>query len=438
MPHRAPAPEKLDREPEAAQELIELRRTVADHAQLAAVMGERLRAAEERAAELARAAFVLRESLGRLSDAPELACYLGQMLAAIERHAEARCAVLLLRNEATTTLRMQWATVRGDVVDLGADPLFAVWQRDIPEDLTPAWRVMCEQPELILEPQAGDPHVWPFSLPWHEAIGNRSVICVALQAGGHSLGFLGVGFDRPRAALGESTITLARGMAQQATLALELARLSRQARQTAVAEERNRLARDIHDTVAQGFAGISVQLETAKRVLSRNPEKAATCITEALGLARAGPGEIRRSVWALRPLELESGDLTDALRQLVARVRHDPGIHLAFETRGPRARLPPEAENELLRIAQEALTNSLRHAHPRSVTVELSFGADGARLTVSDDGDGFNPAASTEARGFGLISMRERAARIGATVTVDSARGRGTVVAVEKSPPTCT
>jgi signal transduction histidine kinase len=388
---------------------------------------------ELRAAELARATFVLQESLGRLAASPELNCFIGQMLATIERHAEARCAILLLRNEATVTLRMRWATVRGDVIDLGSDPLFAVWQRDIPEDLTPAFRLMCEQPELILEPQAGDPYVWPFSLPWHEAIGNRSVICVALQAGEQYLGFLGVGFDRPRAALGESTITLARGMAQQATLALELTRLSEQARQTAVAEERNRLARDLHDTLAQGFAGISVQLETAKRVLSRNPEKAATCINEALGLARAGLGEVRRSVWALRPLELEGGDLTNALRQLVARVGHDPGVHLAFETRGPRARLPPEAENELLRIAQEALTNSLRHAHPRTVTVELSFGADGARLMISDDGHGFTPAASTETRGFGLISMRERAARIGATVTIHSERGRGTVVTVDLS-----
>lgn len=198
-------------------------------------------------------------------------------------------------------------------------------------------------------------------------------------------------------------------------------------RKLAVVEERNRIAREIHDTLAQGFTGILVQLEAAQDVLATSRNKANSHIIRARTLAREGLVEARRSVWELRPHELEKGGLTFAIKGLARQAKSD-GTSIQCLVKGKSRRLSQEIENNLLRISQEALTNVIRHAHATRVQIRLTFKARNVQLILQDDGKGFN--SHRTGTGFGLISMRERAQRIGAELTLSSKPGKGSKIVV--------
>jgi len=231
----------------------------------------------------------------------------------------------------------------------------------------------------------------------------------------------------------ESKIHLAEALANQATLAVQMARLGDQAREAAILAERNRIARDIHDTLAQGFTGVVVNLEAASRTLRKdNVPLALEHIEHARGLARTCLDEARLSVRALRPDAGHRQDLVQALQAQVERVAGS-GTTARFILRGERVALPRDAQGELLRIAQECITNAMRHARAGHVEVSLAFTPGAVTLTVTDDGVGFDPAGHHE--GFGLLGMRERAARIGARLTVSSVPGSGARIETRVSLP---
>jgi PAS domain S-box-containing protein len=197
-------------------------------------------------------------------------------------------------------------------------------------------------------------------------------------------------------------------------------------RRAAVVEERGRMAREIHDTLAQALAGIILHLEAADQAIDHRPDAVRERLAEARALARASLTEARRSVWAFRPQALEGNDLCGALHQL-ARQSAGRGARVEFVTTGTPAALAADTEDNLLRVAQEALANALRHARAGAIAVELDYTPDGVRLRVRDDGGGF---ALPDARGFGLVSMRERAQRVGGELTIASRVGAGTEVAL--------
>lgn len=202
----------------------------------------------------------------------------------------------------------------------------------------------------------------------------------------------------------------------------------------AVAEERNRLAREIHDTLAQGLAGIVLQLEAAEDSLPPGSGTAAAHLDRARALARESLQEARRSVWNLRPRRLEEAGLAGALAALAEETTGD-GVRVDARLE-PAPPLAPAAAEALYRVAQEAVANVRRHSGARRASLELAAapgpgGRPGARLTVTDDGHGFDPAARTgptPAGGFGLWAMAERAAALGGQLEIVSEPGRGTRV----------
>jgi two-component system NarL family sensor kinase len=226
-------------------------------------------------------------------------------------------------------------------------------------------------------------------------------------------------------------------VARQVTLALHQHRLAeesrREVRRQAALEERNRLARDIHDTLTQGFAAILMQLQAAQRSTPSLPPKVATALDTALALARSNMIEARRSVGALRPAEAGAESLPDALRRIVALARTTTDIPIELSL----ADLPPLGgmERDIAGIVQEALNNAVRHSGGQAITVRATaVRSIGLRLSVADNGKGI-AAGERRTGGFGLTSMQERAERIGASLTIVTAPRAGTEVVLAWEPP---
>ena len=206
-------------------------------------------------------------------------------------------------------------------------------------------------------------------------------------------------------------------------------------RREGVLAERQRLAREIHDTLAQGFASIVTLYEAARAEVGSRPEVALRRLEEVGRTARASLAEARRVVSALRPEALEHATLAGALDAIVHYFSAETGIDTRSTVDGEPRDLDPEAEAALLRVAQEALANARKHARASRVTVTLTYLDDSARLDVRDDGVGFDSESAAGARngwqagGFGLTSMRERLEGQGGTLTIESAPAAGTAIA---------
>jgi signal transduction histidine kinase len=203
------------------------------------------------------------------------------------------------------------------------------------------------------------------------------------------------------------------------------------ARYAAVLAERNRISRDIHDTLSQNLAGIALQLDSVHMQLHNVDGALRDQIEGACNLTRYSLAEARRAIVDLRSDSLESRPLDVVLPELAGRVA--PSLATRVEVIGTPRRINPVAERNLLRILQEALTNTVRHAACSHVEVELRYAPDVLALRVSDDGVGFEPARAggTETGHFGLIGMRERAERLGGRLTLNSTLGVGTELRVE-------
>jgi signal transduction histidine kinase len=214
-------------------------------------------------------------------------------------------------------------------------------------------------------------------------------------------------------------------------------RLQEQAVQRAMAEaefaailsERNRVAREIHDTLAQGLAATSVQLTLAKKNVNGASEALGHHLEAAHELVRESLAEARDSIWNMRSHILESRDLAGALREILKQRCDGIGIETSVAVNGESRRFAPRVENNLLRIGQEAIFNATKYSRAKRISVELEFGAKEFRLVVRDDGCGFDAAhPPTEAGRFGLTAMRERAGELKGELIVNSDREHGTEI----------
>jgi len=215
-------------------------------------------------------------------------------------------------------------------------------------------------------------------------------------------------------------------IAYQVAIAIERARLAEGSARLARAEERTRLAREIHDTLAQALTAIALHLETAVRQLERNPDRARQRVQRALDVTRDSLEEARRSVLTLRGTPLAGRPLPEALTALARAVTADTGIRVRVDA-SRATPLPVGAESELFRIAQEALTNVRRHARATEVTVTLETRGRRAHLTIHDNGRGFAAERVADGR-VGLVGMRERAELLRGALRIRSTPGHGTTV----------
>ena len=214
----------------------------------------------------------------------------------------------------------------------------------------------------------------------------------------------------------------------QVGIAIERARLAEESAMLARADERTRMAREIHDTIAQGLAGIALQIETALRSVGKDPDRVRERLEQALQTARENLDEARRSVTTLRTGATAGKPLAQALAALVREFTSESGIPVAFSTRGVCS-LSRTAEGELFRIAEQALTNVRQHANARNVTLTLLCTKKRTTMTIEDDGGGFEPRKVSGER-HGIVGMRERAELMGATFRISSRAGRGTTIKV--------
>jgi len=210
------------------------------------------------------------------------------------------------------------------------------------------------------------------------------------------------------------------------SIAIERARLFKRSTRLGAVEERNRLAREIHDTVAQGLTAISLRLDTIDAVIEANGsiEQVASLVKDALDLTQANLEEVRRSVMDLRAAPLEGLSLAEALQNLMQEHSNNTNLKVECHTIENRP-LPPDIEVGLFRIAQEALANVTQHAQAKSAVVKLTTTPDQVQLIVQDDGVGFNPSEVTGKR-FGLVGMSERARLMQGTLEICSSAGEGT------------
>jgi two-component system, NarL family, sensor kinase len=252
------------------------------------------------------------------------------------------------------------------------------------------------------------------------------------EGGLKRLGMLNVAGPEWRELDGE-TLRLLRTIGDMLGVAVERARLDARRLESAQTEERNRLAREIHDTLAQDLSAVIFQLEAAEALLAQaaGPERVQRSVTAALDLARKGLDEARRSVLDLRAAPLEGRTLPVALATLAEEADTGNGPAILFEMGPAQPPLPPAVEVGLYRIAQEALQNALRHAGASRVILRLEAPPGRVRLTVQDDGRGFDTSGESSADRFGLVGMRERARLLGGGFQIESSPGAGTRITAD-------
>jgi signal transduction histidine kinase len=373
-----------------------------------------------------RQATVLTRMIHALTTEPVLDTFLGQVLTAVAEQLHADAVALWFHDRTRDTLAMYMTAEQGHILMASQMGDTAPPPRAASE--VPLWQeILRSRRPIFIADVAHEPR-----LLLRQALvaqGVKTLLLVPLLRDDDIMGWISIRSTTPRQYCPEE-VDLAQALSQHVTLAVQLSYVAERRRQAAVLEERTRLAHEIHDTLAQGLTGIVMQLEAADEALADTPADTRRHMDRARQLARASLAEARRSVRALRPQALTDSDLPTALPLLVEQVTAQTPLKAQVQVHGTPAPLPPEVENALLRISQEALTNTMKHAQARTVQFALTFDAAAVRLRVTDDGRGFDPRLVATREGFGLVSMRERAERIGGRFTLTSQPPYGTTVRV--------
>jgi PAS domain S-box-containing protein len=392
----------------------------------AAMAREREIFAKQRATELAKANEALRGCLDALASVPELDEFLGQVMAAITRQLGADSSTLRVRNFEQNTLPLELVFQDGRVMSPDEVKYPEFWQSvSLQEQRFPFF---LDQPAAIiriLDPHSPMPDDYRSYL---RELGVKTVLIIPLTSRGQANGRLTFRFTEERDFHPEE-LEIARALATQASLAIHLTRLAKSARQSAVLEERNQLAAEIHDALAQSFTGITMQLGVAGEQLAAKEGDPLCQIQRANEIAKFGLAEARRSILSLRSSAIQESGLTATLQRLVEHSNVAGRLRCDFRSDNiPEERLPPRIQHELLRFAQEAISNAVRHAKPTVVSVTLRWDPPNLILKVKDNGSGISRASLEKREGFGLSNMRARASQIDGKLDIQTAAGHGTSI----------
>jgi signal transduction histidine kinase len=391
---------------------------------------ERELAAEQRLAQLSRANAALRTNLEELARNPDVKSFMGHMLLEATRQLDAAAASVVVHDETADEWRVVAYVEEGRI----AEPPFAA---AVPTATLNINEMLDRAREPILVDLAPYEQIrWPGVAQWHREKGHACACKVSMVFGDRYLGFIAVVLTR-REDLSPERSEMLMALAQQATLAIGLKRLGYAAKNAAVLAERNRISQEIHDGLAQGFTGILMQLGAAEEHLGcarRTPLP--DILNRIRALARDGLDEARRSVLALKPDQARVGGLELALRQLAEHSTIAGRITCTFDGGITSSGPAPEHQHELLRIAQEAVINAVRHAHSKHIRIVLIEESEHWILMVIDNGQGMENVPELYAQqGFGLANMRERARAIGGQFEIQSRVGLGTQVIVSLPRP---
>jgi signal transduction histidine kinase len=380
----------------------------------------------QRATHLAKANEALRGCLDTLAEVPELDDFLGQVLASISQYLGAPFSTVRMLNDERNRLTVE-LVFREDVLLSPIEAGFPEPWREVSPDEQYLTRYH-DQPVTVthmLDPESPTPKGLR---KYFVEIGIRTGLIIPLFSGGQMHGLLAFYFHEERD-FDPEAIEIARALATQAGLAIHLTRLARTAKQSAVLEERNRLAGEIHDSLAQIFAGISMQLFASVEGLSVEDNDSRGYIERANELAHFGLAEARRSALSLRSDIIEDSGLVHALQMLVDRSNIPGRLRCSFSSKGFKEEmLSLSAQQDLLRVAQEAISNALRHAKLTIVSVLLKGDPTMATLEIRDNGLGTDRAQLEAGEGLGITSMRDRAKQLGAQLDIRTASGLGTTV----------
>jgi signal transduction histidine kinase len=376
------------------------------------------------ATQLAKANEVLRGCLDRLASVPELDEFLGQVMTAMTKQLGAVSCILKVFSAEQKRPLFDLLFQDGRVMSPAEAGYPQVYRSLLLEELgiQPCTTVLhLEHPQTLLKPEGLRNYLL--------GQGVKTLLTIPLISRGELNGVLRFRFT------GECDFTaeeleLARALATQASLAIHLAQLAESAKRSAVLEERNRLAGEIHDSLAQNFAAICMQLAVAAEETQNDGKAPLSQIGRAIELAKFGLSEARRSAFSLRSQIIEESGLVEALKMLVERSNIPGRLRCTIRSNLENdARLPVGKSQDLLRIAQEAISNAMRHAEPTAIDVALRLDRTDLILKVTDNGSGMTNTGAIR-DGFGFVNMRARVKNLNGSLNIRSARGRGTSILI--------
>lgn len=407
---------------------------LAEQARQAAIAQEREDLATSRAAELSEAAAALRRTGGHLAESPELTPFVHEVLHEATRHTGAGSGALFRYDPQSDTLLIA-AAVDGEVIDLDSDPRFAPLRQPVAFRMKKGWQRLLEGEPVLTDLTGAE--VLPSSAiaAVHRAMGHNYSLAVPILVGARIIGCLVLWFtDAPDAC----KVELVQALAQQTAVAIHLSELAEQSRQAAVLAERAGFARELHDTLLQGFTGVTLQI---RALLRRPPEDRDRLYrmlarieresTEAVQEARRAVGDMR--VGASSSEASSEEDLVAGMALVIAQARSATDIRLDWHVLGEPKLVSRSLSQSMQRIAGEAIRNALHHAQPQTVRVQLVFDSHQLVLSIEDDGLGFDfqHVSLTRNGHFGLLGMQERAESIGGRFHITTASRKGTRIRVE-------
>lgn len=387
---------------------------------------ERERVRRQRIAKLTETNEALRDWLDALTAAPKLDDIPGQVIAATTRQLNASSSALFIRDCESDFLVLEFVFQDNRILSPA--------EVNYPENLrsyrlTKRMLELAQQPAMLVHLSRDHRSIGDAHRSYLLSLGVRTVLLIPLIVGKRLVGCLNFRFVEKRD-LRPEEIEIARALAAQTSLAVQLTALAKAESQSAVLEERNRLAGEIHDSLAQHFAAIAAQLNLAREAIGVSP--GVSYLDRAKDFARFGLAEARRTALCLHPFVLDRTGLIGTMEMLVDRSNVPGRLRCTFSVNDQRANdLPLETQHHILRIAQEAISNAVRHANPCNISVNLRCDHNHLELRIQNDGCPIPPTDLLTQSGLGLSNMKNRAGKIKATLKFRNVEGGGTLIVLK-------